>query len=127
MKWVKDMNLKREREGDTVNVSEDGVFASDPKRQKLISQSSPSSSSPPPAPENSLLPGFNYGEEDEEEENLRRPPFNGRTGKNGIQEEEDEDDDDYPLDQGVGQVKRSRDIEIRRDCPYLDTVNRQVY
>uniref|UniRef100_A0A803NYT0 Uncharacterized protein n=1 Tax=Cannabis sativa TaxID=3483 RepID=A0A803NYT0_CANSA len=122
---VKDMKSKREREADTVIVSEDGASDSDPKRQKVISRSSLSSSSPPPASENSLLPGFNYGDEDEDEEN--RPPVNGLTKRNGVPEVEeyDDDDDDYPLDQG-GQVKRSRDIEIRRDCPYLDTVNRQV-
>ncbi|XP_062088229.1 uncharacterized protein LOC133794820 [Humulus lupulus] len=119
------MKSKRERDGDTVSVSEDGVFDSDPKRQKVISRSSLSSSSPPTASENSLLPGFNYGDEDEDEENSRRPPFNGLTRRNGVPEVEEDDDDDYALDQG-GQVKRSRDIEIRRDCPYLDTVNRQV-
>lgn len=36
-------------------------------------------------------------------------------------EEEDDDDDDYP------QFKRRRGVvDVRRECPYLDTVNRQV-
>ncbi|KAL0443008.1 UNVERIFIED_CONTAM: U4/U6.U5 tri-snRNP-associated protein 2 [Sesamum latifolium] len=30
------------------------------------------------------------------------------------------------MEWGGGQGKRSRAIEVRRDCPYLDTVNRQV-
>ncbi|PON80701.1 Ubiquitinyl hydrolase [Parasponia andersonii] len=116
------MKPKREREkSDFASVSQDGVVAdSDPKRHKPI---------PPSASENPLLPGFNYGDEDEDDESLRPPPpRNGHTGTpngNGVQQEENEDDDDddeFPVDQ----FKRSRDIEVRRDCPYLDTVNRQV-
>lgn len=30
------------------------------------------------------------------------------------------------LDDDEGRGKRSRHVEVRRDCPYLDTVNRQV-
>ncbi|KAL5579701.1 hypothetical protein UlMin_012143 [Ulmus minor] len=96
--------MKSKRDRDDENV--DGGFDSDPKRQRVKSNS-----------ENPLLPGFNYGDDDEEEDN--------RNGQSGIKEEENEDDDDdYPRDQGF--AKRSREIEIRRDCPYLDTVNRQV-
>ena len=122
------MKSKRERDDDNERVNEDGHFDSDSKRQRVNYQSSPSSSPPPSASENTLLPGFNYGDEDEEKDNQRWPPVNvNREGQNGALEEEDEDDDDYPLDQGVGQGRRSRVIEMRRDCPYLDTVNRQVY
>lgn len=120
------MTSKREREEDTGNVGQDGDLNSEWKRQKMIS--------PPPASDNSLLPGFNYGDDDEEEESGRQLRSDGRghgmlrTGQNGVQieAEEDEDEDDYPRDEGFSLGKRSREIEIRRDCPYLDTVNRQV-
>lgn len=121
------MKSKRERDDDNERGNENGVFDSDSKRQRVDSRPSPSSSPPPPASENTLLPGFNYGDEDEEKDNQRAPPVIGnRERQNGALEEEDEDEDDYPLGQGVGQGRRSREIEIRRDCPYLDTVNRQV-
>uniref|UniRef100_A0A6P3ZJF0 U4/U6.U5 tri-snRNP-associated protein 2-like isoform X1 n=1 Tax=Ziziphus jujuba TaxID=326968 RepID=A0A6P3ZJF0_ZIZJJ len=131
------MKSKRERDVDDDVMGGDGGLDSDSKRQRVASQSSLShSASPsPPASESTLLPGFNYGDEDEEEDNKRLPPANGtredggdkpRTGQNGVQEEEDEDDDDFLREQGLGQGGRRREIEIRRDCPYLDTVNRQV-
>ncbi|MCO5614911.1 hypothetical protein L7F22_069196 [Adiantum nelumboides] len=44
--------------------------------------------------------GFAYGDEDDEEDYEEAPPSTGR---------------------------RRRDTEIRRDCPYLDTVNRQYF
>ncbi|CAM6088507.1 unnamed protein product [Calypogeia fissa] len=53
-----------------------------------------------------LLPHFEYGDGDEEEEEDQR-------------DDSEEDEDRAP---GV----RRRDMEVRRDCPYLDTVNRQV-
>lgn len=122
------MRSKREREEDIGNVVEDGGgLDAVLKRQKLIS-------SPPPASDNPLLPGFNYGDDDEEEENERWRQrrddvgdklWNGRTGGQ-VEVQDDEDEDDYPHDQGISHGKRSREIEIRRDCPYLDTVNRQV-
>ncbi|EXB41569.1 U4/U6.U5 tri-snRNP-associated protein 2 [Morus notabilis] len=120
------MTSKREREEDTGKVGQDGDLNSERKRQKMIS--------PPPASDNSLLPGFNYGDDDEEDESERQLRSDGhgdgmlRTGQNGVQieAEEDEDEDDYLRDEGFSLGKRSREIEIRRDCPYLDTVNRQV-
>ncbi|CAM6089813.1 unnamed protein product [Calypogeia fissa] len=53
-----------------------------------------------------LLPHFEYGDGDEEEEEDQR-------------DDSEEDEERAP---GV----RRRDTEVRRDCPYLDTVNRQV-
>ncbi|KAB2600912.1 U4/U6.U5 tri-snRNP-associated protein 2-like [Pyrus ussuriensis x Pyrus communis] len=122
------MSSKREHEGNA-SVNTEG-FELHPKRQKLNEHSSPS-----PASEGTLLPGFNYGDVDDED-NHRRPPvsgFNGDGGDNqkGVQnggqvgELEDDDDDDDDLEQGLYQ-RRGREIEVRRDCPYLDTVNRQV-
>ena len=102
-----------ENEGEGGNLLES-------KRQKVSEEVSPDSS--PPA---SLLPGFNYGDKDDEE---RRAAVNGEgdgklvlAGYNGVEEEEEEDEE-----QGLYQ-HRSREIEVRRDCPYLDAVNRQVY
>ncbi|KAH0985985.1 hypothetical protein GBA52_013162 [Prunus armeniaca] len=126
------MNCKMEHEDDA-RVNAEG-FESDPKRQKRNGHSSPSSSPPPPASEGSLLPGFNYGDEDDED-NQRRPPVDGYRGDGGdnqrdiksgveVEEEEEDDDDDDDLEQGL--YRRSREIEVRRDCPYLDAVNRQV-
>ncbi|KAI5327187.1 hypothetical protein L3X38_026583 [Prunus dulcis] len=124
------MTCKREHE-DNVRVNAEG-FESDPKRQKRNGHSSPSSSPPPPASEGFLLPGFNYGDEDDED-NYRRPPVNDYRGdggdnqrdlKSGVEVEEADEDDNDDLEQGL--YRRSREIEVRRDCPYLDTVNRQV-
>ncbi|VVA17155.1 PREDICTED: U4/U6 U5 tri-snRNP-associated [Prunus dulcis] len=125
------MTCKREDE-DNVRVNAEG-FESDPKRQKRNGHSSPSSSPPPPASEGFLLPGFNYGDEDDED-NCRRPPVNDYRGdggdnqrdlKSGVEVEEADEDDNDDLEQGL--YRRSREIEVRRDCPYLDTVNRQVF
>lgn len=112
---AKRMGSKRERED---NEGEGELLES--KRQNVSELESPDSS--PPA---SLLPGFHYGDEDEEE---RKAPVNGKelvAGLNGAPVEEEEEDDDG--EQGLYQGHRSREIEIRRDCPYLDAVNRQVY
>lgn len=76
------------------------------KKQKLMEQ-------------HSLLPLATYDEdEDEEEDDVN---LNGRTNNNHDTSDE-EDDDNNNNERGV----RRRTIEIRRDCPYLDTVNRQV-
>ncbi|XP_017185725.1 uncharacterized protein [Malus domestica] len=120
------MSSKREHEGNA-SVNMEG-FESDRKRQKLNEHSLQ-----PPATEGTLLPGFNYGDV-EDEDNHRRPPVNGSNGVGGAnqkgvqiggQVEEVEDDDDDDLEQGLYQ-RRGREIEVRRDCPYLDAVNRQV-
>ncbi|MCO5572923.1 hypothetical protein L7F22_026684 [Adiantum nelumboides] len=50
------------------------------------------------------LPGFAYGDEDDEED-YEEAEYQGTPPSTG---------------------RRRRDTEIRRDCPYLDTVNRQV-
>ncbi|TXG69708.1 hypothetical protein EZV62_004643 [Acer yangbiense] len=38
----------------------------------------------------------------------------------------DEEEDNGRKEQNGSQVKRSRLVQVRKDCPYLDTVNRQV-
>ncbi|KAJ0045333.1 hypothetical protein Pint_05624 [Pistacia integerrima] len=123
------MSRKRENES---SGNEDGYS----KRQKVAGEQS--LPSPPRLGfENPLLPLANtYDDDDEdEEENGRRVHNAGGGGYsrdrdeqngNGVQEDEDDEDEDDHDDQGVGQGKRSRVVELRRDCPYLDTVNRQV-
>ncbi|KAL0534388.1 hypothetical protein IC582_028678 [Cucumis melo] len=94
----------------------------DLKRHKLLGEVSPSSS--PPASENPQLPGFNYGDDDEEEDfkfKQNGSKYDADEGDYNDDEEDDEEHDDHG-----NQVKRSRDVEVRKDCPYLDTVNRQV-
>ncbi|KAH7430598.1 hypothetical protein KP509_08G005200 [Ceratopteris richardii] len=57
--------------------------------------------------EGAALPGFSYADEDEEDEHVTSEPKGSWTGST------------LP-------VRRRQDTEVRRDCPYLDTVNRQV-
>ncbi|CAA0826485.1 Ubiquitin C-terminal hydrolases superfamily protein [Striga hermonthica] len=116
------MKNKREQSEDAVDGENDA------KRQKVVEQSAPF--------ENPLLPLASYDDDEEEEENGR----NGGTavsngggaehdGKNRRRQEEDgdeEEDDDEDEGNRAGQGRRGRAIEVRRDCPYLDTVNRQV-
>ncbi|MBA0723555.1 hypothetical protein Golax_004127, partial [Gossypium laxum] len=40
--------------------------------------------------------------------------------------EEDDEDEDDPYGLGSTPGRSNRQVEVRRDCPYLDTVNRQV-
>ena len=115
-------------------VLEEG-FGSEAKRQRVVEeQEVESSPSPPPLPIANPLSGLaNYDDDDEEEEEERQgaEQNGGRKGvENGNgeeeQEEEEEEEEDQ-IEQGYGQGRRNREVERRRDCPYLDTVNRQVY
>ncbi|XP_057470410.1 uncharacterized protein LOC130759331 [Actinidia eriantha] len=112
------------------------------KRQKLLEQSSSPSPSPSPSPprlafDNALLPLASYDDDEEEEDDDERRGASGvrvgnnvgRIAQNGPRdgsEYDDEDEDDDDSEKGLSQGKRNRVIELRRDCPYLDTVNRQV-
>uniref|UniRef100_A0A5B7BCY9 Putative U4/U6.U5 tri-snRNP-associated protein 2-like n=1 Tax=Davidia involucrata TaxID=16924 RepID=A0A5B7BCY9_DAVIN len=106
------------------------------KRQKLLEQSSPSPSPPWLAFDNALLPLASYDDDDEDDEDDERrgasggrvENFRGRIEPNGHKDDveyDDEDEDDHN-EKGTSQWKSNRMIEVRRDCPYLDTVNRQV-
>ena len=55
-----------------------------------------------------------------EEEEGAEDPQNGKQVKLEPKEEENDSDDEYI-------VRRSRKAEARTDCPYLDTVSRQVW
>ncbi|KAF9597821.1 hypothetical protein IFM89_021906 [Coptis chinensis] len=89
------------------------------KRQKLFNHSS----SPPLAIDNPLLPLASYDDDDDDDE---EDDYEEKRQKNGrgkvFYEDEDEDEDEEELSKEM----RNRMIEVRRDCPYLDTVNRQV-
>jgi U4/U6.U5 tri-snRNP-associated protein 2 len=75
----------------------------------------------PRAEGESLLGLASY--EDDDEEEAARGQANGR----GAEGEEVEDDDDEEDDARRAPERRPRQVELRRDCPYLDTVNRQVH
>lgn len=114
--------MKTEREESENAANEDGAA----KSRKILDQSSPQL-----AFENSLLPLASY-DDDEEEEEERRDNGRGRVvdndkreGNNGLIGDEYDDEEDE--ESTAGQGKRSRSFEVRRDCPYLDTVNRQVF
>ncbi|KAL1537272.1 U4/U6.U5 tri-snRNP-associated protein 2-like [Salvia divinorum] len=115
--------MKTAREESENAANEEGAA----KRQKL------DQSSPQLAFENPLLPLASY-DDDEEEVEERRDGGRGRDinhgkkeGLNGhIEDDDDDEEDEDDEDTKVGQGRRSRSIEVRRDCPYLDTVNRQV-
>ncbi|KAL5769247.1 hypothetical protein ACOSP7_015807 [Xanthoceras sorbifolium] len=125
------MTGKRENDG---SVNEDRYS----KRLRVAAEgSSPSPSPPRLGFENPLLPLANTYSDDEEEEeyNGRREQRGVRGGNNGsrvewnghgVEEEDDDNDDNEGHEQKGGQATRSRLVEVRRDCPYLDTVNRQV-
>lgn len=113
--------MKTPREESDNAANEEGAA----KRQKI------DQSSPQLAFENPLLPLASY-DDDEEEVEERRDGGRGRgvndgkgEGLNGHIEDEDEDEEDE--ESKAEQGRRNRSIEVRRDCPYLDTVNRQVY
>lgn len=58
----------------------------------------------------------------------REEVMNGKRlrSENGKNDEVDEDEDEEGWKSHAPHVKRQRMIELRKDCPYLDTVNRQV-
>lgn len=113
--------MKTKREDVEVAVDEEGAA----KKQKLIEQSSSHL-----AFENPLFPLASYDDDEEDEEDNRRGRGGIEVANNGMEDgrnenNNDELDDEEEEDQG-GHIKRNRTIEVRRDCPYLDTVNRQV-
>ncbi|OMO90008.1 Peptidase C19, ubiquitin carboxyl-terminal hydrolase 2 [Corchorus olitorius] len=101
------MKTKRE-DGDSVDRE------GDLKRQRVADYPSSPSEGP-------LVP---YNDDDDDERRaLSR--VGGEGNGHRVESEEDEDDDD-PYGQGSIAGWQNRQVEVRRDCPYLDTVNRQV-
>jgi U4/U6.U5 tri-snRNP-associated protein 2 len=125
------MASKRERAtGDRVEEEE---LDFESKRQRVDENSSPS---PPPVSIANPLSGLanNYADIDEEENYYQRDKGavsnnrNGGSQQNGHKYEGDDDSDEE--DDSGKQLfagRYSRQVEVRRDCPYLDTVNRQVF
>ncbi|GAV76094.1 UCH domain-containing protein/zf-UBP domain-containing protein [Cephalotus follicularis] len=67
-------------------------------------------------------------DEDEEDDERKASESNGKTVQDnghGVEEEEDHDEHDSN-EPGFNQGKPTRLVKPRRDCPYLDTVNRQL-
>lgn len=123
------MASKREREaGDRI---EDEGIDNDSKRLRLDGSSSPS----PPVSIANPLSGLanNYADIDEEEDYVRweRVSVNERRNdgsrhnghSHGEADDSDEEDDSHEQFSG----RNNRQVEVRKDCPYLDTVNRQVF
>ncbi|GMP73424.1 hypothetical protein CsSME_00031184 [Camellia sinensis var. sinensis] len=114
--------MKTKREEEEENMEGDRVREEYSKRQKLLEQSSSPSPSPPRLGfDNALLPLASYDDddEDEEEDDERRGASGGRVGNNDGRKERNGEKE-------LSQGKHKRVVELRRDCPYLDTVNRQV-
>ena len=91
-----------------------------------------SSPLPPPLPIANPLSGLaNYDDDEEEEEEEERQMVEQNGSREGVEngnrgqgiEEEEEDQ----IEQGYGEGRRNHEVERWRDCPYLDTVNCQVY
>lgn len=124
------MSSKRER-ATSDRVEEEGLdFES--KRQRVDEDSSPS---PPPVNIANPLSGLanNYADIDEEEDYYQRAKAavndkrNGGSQQNGHKYEGDDDsDEEEDSHQQLFGGRSSRQVEVRKDCPYLDTVNRQV-
>ncbi|XP_077216554.1 uncharacterized protein LOC143851110 [Tasmannia lanceolata] len=112
------MKMKRDEEN---GGSDDEQVLPDSKRQKQVDLSP---NSPPNAISNGLLPLTSYGDDDDEEEDEEQRR-RGENGKENGGDTGDEEDDDL-VEQGSNRGRGQRHVEIRRDCPYLDTVNRQV-
>ncbi|KAG5252478.1 U4/U6.U5 tri-snRNP-associated protein [Salix suchowensis] len=114
----------RRVEEDNMGSEESGGVS---KRQRLDEQFSASGI------ENPLVP---YNDVDDEEEDFERGKTANGGGKveenrgqvvaaeNSEEEEEEEEEDLYGEDNSL--EKRKSQFEPREDCPYLDTVNRQV-
>lgn len=124
--------MKTEREVKNGGVEEEREM----KRKRVMERSA---SPPPPLGfNNPLLPLANaYDDDGEEEENeQRKSQTRGSGGKDngagngnkvgGEVEKELDDDEDDDDEASKVRGKHSRHVEVRRDCPYLDTVNRQV-
>ena len=114
--------IERVKEGEKMKTNrEDGDSVDgerDSKRQRIVV----SSSSPSPS-EEPLVP---YNDDEDDERRALNHMGGGEEDGHRVESEEDDNDDDDPYGQGSILEKPNRQVEVRRDCPYLDTVNRQV-
>ncbi|GKE20791.1 hypothetical protein Tco_1432303 [Tanacetum coccineum] len=95
---------------DSVKEEEEKAPGSMKKKQKTLSEEEEVKL----GFDNALLPLANYDDDHEEDNDIK---LDGN-GKHQQQHDEEEDED-------MKVANRRKAIEIRRDCPYLDTVNRQ--
>ncbi|KAK4800935.1 hypothetical protein SAY86_021422 [Trapa natans] len=118
-------------------VDEEGIIP-ESKRLRVEEDSSPSPSPSSLAFENPLHKLANYEDDDEEEIYRKGRAMNGykdaevsldsQHNNDRVVEKDNGDDSDSDDEPQLShaQGRRNRMFEIRRDCPYLDTVNRQV-
>ncbi|GAU21740.1 hypothetical protein TSUD_328650 [Trifolium subterraneum] len=120
--------MASKREMATGDRVEEEELDSESKRQRVDGNSSPPVSIANP------LSGLanNYADIDEEEDYYQRDKGtvsnnrNGGSRQNGHTYEGDDDSDEDDSGKQLFAGRYSRQVEVRRDCPYLDTVNRQV-
>ncbi|KAL2653017.1 hypothetical protein R1flu_021145 [Riccia fluitans] len=106
--------VRRTREGEEdEDRQEEAGEAARAKKQKLESSEITTATTTTVELSGTLLPHFEYDDDDEKE------PTKANDDQVPEEEEEEEDDD-------RSRVVHRRNTEVRRDCPYLDTVNRQV-
>ncbi|KAJ6991917.1 U4/U6.U5 tri-snRNP-associated protein 2-like [Populus alba x Populus x berolinensis] len=113
--------MKNKREEDDMGSEESGSVL---KRQRVDEQSSASGIGNP------LVP---YNDVDDEDEDFERGKTINGVGVEGSNTQvvaaengEDEEEEEDVYGQGDSLERRKSQFEPREDCPYLDTVNRQV-
>uniref|UniRef100_A0A6M2F804 USP domain-containing protein n=1 Tax=Populus davidiana TaxID=266767 RepID=A0A6M2F804_9ROSI len=113
--------MKNKREEDDMGSEESGSIL---KRQRVDEQSSASGIGNP------LVP---YNDVDDEDEDFERGKTINGVGVEGSNTQvvaaengEDEEEEEDVYGQGDSLERRKSQFEPREDCPYLDTVNRQV-
>ncbi|WCJ28578.1 Ubiquitin C-terminal hydrolases superfamily protein [Euphorbia peplus] len=105
--------MRAKREIDSID-SEESV-----KKRQRVEHSSPS----PQAIDNPLVP---YNDVDDEEDDERREQNRQRRADESNQSYQDLEEEDEDEELGFSQENRRSQTAPREDCPYLDTVNRQV-
>lgn len=103
--------------------AEDGELP-ETKKRKLVNESDENGEAVN-AVSNILLPLASYRDDDDDDEDEEQ----GNRGRRRDEDREELDDDEEEegsSEDDSNRGPRHRQIEVRRDCPYLDTVNRQV-
>lgn len=102
---------RKRRQADTEGPSNEAAAASDhPKRQRLYDENG------------AQLEVSNHIEQEELKPGEQHEQLNGGE----VQEANGEEHDDEREEDQQVLVRGHRNVEVRKDCPYLDTVNRQV-
>ncbi|OAY75533.1 U4/U6.U5 tri-snRNP-associated protein 2 [Ananas comosus] len=131
---------KRKPEEESSPEEDESPLASEPKRRRISGDGGGGGGEGAEKGNGGSLLGladYKDDEDEEEGEEREREPNGRRRGEEEEEEEEekdrgraDEDDEDEEEEEDdeprVAPARRQRHVEVRRDCPYLDTVNRQV-